>query len=166
LATTAWEYGPAGSGAILRFCGFFGLLVSRLGWRFGELDPILYPEVVQHLPDNRGRELETQGETFGSSEHRVIVVRFPLFEHAQGDEDTRDLRGRHEGIATRCHAQVLDKRQVDARDHTGDRLRLVDAPPDKEASVVGVGPALKDLGLAHVVVLGDPVLELAEELSC
>src|SRR5215218_199456 len=137
----------------------FGL--GGLAPRLGEVGEPFPPEILQHLPhDGRGK-LQVKRESLPARQHFVSVAAFV----AEGPERLRYVLGRYEGIAAGRHAQVLEQRKVQPPDHTDHGLGLVDATPDEETGVVAVCPALHYLGLVHVVVLGDPVLELPEQTS-
>src|ERR671917_2606247 len=150
-------------GVSLRWEALLLLFLSSccLGRQFGKVFETFAAEVLQHLPDDGSGKLEVQGEALRVGEGLVCV---PLV--AEGTERPGDVLGRHEGVAAGRHAQVLEERKIQAPHHADDGLGLVDAPPHEEACIVAIGPASQDLALVHVVVLGNPVLELPEQPAC
>src|SRR5215218_2559144 len=138
------------------------LRLRHLARRLGEFGDPVAGQVFEHLADDRGGELQVQRQALGAGQN-LVVVSIALV--AEGLESPGDVLRGDEGIPAGDQAQVLQERQVEALHHPDDRLGLEDAPPDEEAGVVAVGPAPQNLALADVVVLGDPVLELAQETS-
>src|SRR5215211_3632179 len=157
LRRGSFAYVPA-----FRWNGFRFLRLRHLARRLGEFGNPVAGQVFEHLADDRGGALQVQCQALGAGQN-LVVVRIALV--AEGLESPSDVLRGDEGIPAGDQAQVLQERQVEALHHPDDRLGLEDAPPDEEAGVVAVGPAPQDLVLADVVVLGDPVLELAEETS-
>src|SRR5215216_390270 len=138
------------------------LRLRQLARRLGEFGDPVAGQVFEHLADDRGGELQVQRQALGAGQN-LVVVSIALV--AEGFESPGDVLRGDEGIPAGDQAQVLQERQVEALHHPDDRLGLEDAPPDEEAGVVAVGPAPQNLVLVDVVVLGDPVLELAQETS-
>src|SRR5215211_566542 len=138
------------------------LRLRHLARRLGEFGNPVAGQVFEHLADDRGGELQVQCQALGAGQNRV-VVRIALV--AEILESAGDVLRGDEGVSAGDQAQVLQERQVEALHHPDDRLGLEDAPPDEEAGVVTVRPAPQNLALTDVVVLGDPVLELAQETS-
>src|SRR5215212_174411 len=132
--------------------------LHELGRRFGKVGETLAAEVLEHLPYNRSGKIEVKGQSLRVGEGLVLVTLV-----AQSIERLGGVLGRHEGVAAGRHAQVLEERKIQAPHHADDRLGLVDAPPHEEARVIAIGPASQDLALVHIVVLGQPVLELTEQ---
>src|SRR5215211_3103012 len=146
--------------ASLRWNGFLVCLLGfgSLARRFGKVGEAFPAQLLEHLPKDRSRKIEVESEALGLGER---LVNIPLV--AEGAERSPDVLGGHEGVAACRHTQVLEERRIQAPDHTDHRLGLLDTSPDEQARVVAIGPASQDFALVHVVVLGDPVLELPEQ---